>query len=88
MDSERENRRDSRVQTNIACSVVHALGDVSSAVVLDISKRGFRIRLLDAPEIGDVIRLLVDGCDNRGQIVWVRGGEAGGIFLDEAAADC
>ena len=85
MDDERsQSRRDNRIRTNIPCSLVHALGDICSATLLDISRRGFRLRLSDPPEVGDIITLLVEGDDYRSQIVWVMRDEAGGIFLDEA----
>jgi hypothetical protein len=83
-DERSQSRRDSRVQTDVQCNLVHALGDICSATLLDISRRGFRLRLSDPPEVGDVITLLVDGDDYRSQIVWVMRDEAGGIFLDQA----
>ena len=78
------NRRDNRIRTNICCTLVQSSGDECAATIVDISRRGFRLRIIDTPEVGDTVRLLVDGCDHRGQIAWVDAGEAGGIFLDHA----
>ena len=79
-----KNRRDNRIQTKIECILVQSSGDECAAVIIDISRRGFRIRVSDCPDVGDMVRLLVDGAHHRGQIEWVGVDEAGGIFLDHA----
>ena len=79
-----KSRRDNRIDTDINCVVVQSLGDECKATIIDISRRGFRLRMADPPEVGDTVRLLVDGRNHRAQIAWVHDDQAGGIFLDHA----
>lgn len=82
-----KSRRDSRIATEISCVVVQSLGDECKATIVDMSRRGFRLRMVDPPDVGDTVRLRVDGRNHRGQIAWVCDDQAGGVFLDHVDPD-
>ena len=57
-------------------------GDESSTIILDISALGFSLKLSDEVRKGEIVRLRGSTFEDvQGQICWVTGSRAGGIFL-------
>lgn len=78
-----EQPRSPRVRTSIAAVLVDADGAEMPVEVTDLSSGGFRLRTAEAIEAGERFQLRVSRHgDFAAQIQWVRGGEAGGRFLE------
>jgi hypothetical protein len=81
--TENEQPRSPRIQTAIAAVLVDADGAEMAVEVIDLSSGGFRLRTAEAIEAGERVKLRVSRHgDFAAQIQWVRGGEAGGRFLE------
>ena len=75
--------RSPRVRTSIAAVLVDSDGGELPVEVVDLSSGGFRLRSEEALVSGEHVRLRVSRHgDFAAQIQWVRGGEAGGRFLE------
>ena len=75
--------RPPRVQTSITALLVDSDGGELSVEIIDLSSGGFRLRTSEAIVAGEEVRLRVKRYgDFPAQIQWVRGGEAGGRFLE------
>jgi hypothetical protein len=62
--------------------LVDSDGGELSVEVIDLSSGGFRLRAGEALVVGEQIRLRVERYGDFPAIIrWVRGGEAGGVFL-------
>ena len=80
--SDREPRSP-RVQTSIEAVLVDSDGGELHVEVVDLSSGGFRLRTAEALMIGEQVRLRVPRYgDFPARIQWVKGLEAGGIFLE------
>ena len=75
--------RSPRVQTSIPAVLVDADGGEMAVEVTDLSSGGFRLRTAETIVAGEQFQLRVSRYgDFAAQIQWVRGGEAGGRFLE------
>ena len=80
--SDREPRSP-RVRTSIEAVLVDSDGGELPVEVIDLSSGGFRLRTAEALMIGEQVRLRVPRYgDFPARIQWVKGLEAGGIFLE------
>lgn len=77
------SKRAPRIELRRKAVLVNADGTESDVIVLDISSGGFRVEIADDLKISEFIRLRVEHSEEfHGQIRWVLGGEAGGVFLE------
>lgn len=77
------SKRAPRIELRRPAVVVNADGAENHVVVLDVSSGGFRIEITDDLRIGEFVRLRVEHSEEfQGQIRWVLGSEAGGVFLE------
>lgn len=75
-------KRSPRVRTSIPAVLVDSDGGELSVEVIDLSSGGFRLRAGEALVAGEQVRLRVERYGDFPAIIrWVRGGEAGGVFL-------
>lgn len=81
------DRRSNRISVSRKCVLVDDYGDEREAQIVDVSKQGFKLKISDGPDAGDIFRLLIDGHEFRSQAIWARYGEVGGVFLDEVQLD-
>ena len=73
--------RPTRIEVRLEGTLVSSDGHVSRVIVKDLSADGFRIEADDQLHTGERILLRVGrGRPVTGQIKWIRGCEAGGIF--------
>ena len=78
-------KRAPRVDVRCPAVLINSDGIECAVTVLDISSGGFRIELTDVARIGEFVRLRVEHHEEfPGQIRWVLGREAGGVFLAPA----
>lgn len=78
--------REARVVLNCDAVLTESDGCTIDVVIIDVSKRGFRLRSCAELEIGSEVRLQMSkAAPVRGRIGWICGYEAGGVFLDPAA---
>ncbi len=76
-------RRERRVTLNCEAILTEADGFNVDVTLVDVSKDGFRLRSLTDLEVGSKVTLQMhDAAAVRGQIRWICGHEAGGVFLD------
>jgi hypothetical protein len=76
------NKRAPRIDIRRTGVLVNSDGVESGVVVLDVSSGGFRLKVEEAPRIGELVKLRVDKSDEYpAQIRWALGDEAGGVFL-------
>ena len=76
-------KRAPRVATDLPATVVDGSGAEFTAVVIDISKQGFRLTCDETLKIGEYVHLRVPRYgDFPAQIRWALGEEAGGVFLE------
>jgi len=79
-------KRSPRVALGRAAVLVNSQGAQSDVVIVNISAGGFRVKTNDSVEVGELVTLLVErGVAFAGQIRWVLGEDAGGVFLTPAA---
>ena len=77
--------RPTRVEVNFSAVLVTADGCVSNVIVKDLSRDGFRIQVTDEVLVGERVSLRAGKYgDIAAEIRWVRGSEAGGVFLGES----
>ena len=75
--------RSPRIQTSIAAVLVDSDGGELAVEILDLSSGGFRLRCGETLVAGEQIRLRVARYgDFPAKLQWVRGHEAGGLFLE------
>jgi hypothetical protein len=75
--------RSPRVRTSITAVLVDSDGGEMPVEVADLSSAGFRLHAEEALVVGEKIRLRVPRYgDFPAQIKWVKGHEAGGLFLE------
>ena len=76
--------RPTRVEVNFSAVLVTADGCASNVMVKDLSRDGFRIQVADEVLVGERVSLRAGKYgDLAAEIRWVRGSEAGGVFLGE-----
>jgi hypothetical protein len=76
-------RREPRVTLNCEAILTEADGYTVDVTIVDVSKDGFRLRSLTELEEGSKVTLQMQNVAAvRGEIRWICGHEAGGIFLD------
>jgi hypothetical protein len=76
-------RRERRVTLNCEAILTEADGFTVDVTIVDVSKDGFRLRSLTELEQGSKVTLQMRNVAAvRGEISWICGHEAGGIFLD------
>jgi hypothetical protein len=79
-------KRAPRVALGRAAVLANSQGAESDVVIVNISAGGFRVKMQDPPPVGELVTLLVErGVAFAGQIRWVLGEDAGGVFLNPAA---
>lgn len=82
MSDGHEHGRAPRVQTNLPARLIDSHGTELTVTILDLSASGFRVRSSDSLEEGEQVRLQCGKDEPQAaRIMWVRGGEAGGLFL-------
>ena len=75
-------RRAARISINLPATIVDSHGSRLSVTILDLSAAGFRLRTSERLEEGEEVRLEAGKGDAQpARILWVRGDEAGGLFL-------
>ncbi|GAC1583771.1 MAG: hypothetical protein NVS3B5_18390 [Sphingomicrobium sp.] len=75
--------RSPRVATSIGAVLVDSDGGELSIEVVDLSSGGFRMRAGEQLVVGEGVRLRVPRYgDLKARILWVKGSEAGGSFLE------
>lgn len=90
VDSDPENGpsrpadRPRRIPVNMEGVLVASDGVESNVRVTDLSSAGFRLALGDELMVGEQVELRLGRETVRGEIKWVRGNEAGGVFLHGA----
>jgi hypothetical protein len=63
--------------------MINSDGEETGVLILDVSSGGFRLTFEQSPRIGEFITLRVERQEEiPGQIRWVLGSEAGGVFLE------
>jgi hypothetical protein len=78
--------REARVTLNCDAVLIEPDGCSVDVVILDVSKDGFRLKSPAELEVGSEVCLQVAKiAPVRGQIRWICGHQAGGIFLDPVA---
>jgi hypothetical protein len=76
------NKRAPRIDLRRSAVLINSDGGEAGVVILDVSSGGFRLKVEETPRIGELITLRVDKSEEYpGQIRWVLGDEAGGVFL-------
>ncbi len=74
--------RSPRIRTSIEAVLVDSDGGELPVQVVDLSSGGFRLRADEALVVGEEVRLRVERYGDFPAVIrWVRGGEAGGVFL-------
>lgn len=76
--------RQRRVQVSLPARVQVAPGRSAEATIVDLSASGFRLVSEEHMKVGQVVRVLSRSEAVRGEIRWVAGREAGGIFTKRA----
>jgi hypothetical protein len=75
--------RPPRVDLRRPAVLIDSDGVATDVTVLDVSSDGFRLEVPEAPRVGERVRLRVDrAAEYSGEIRWVLGNEAGGVFLE------
>lgn len=75
-------QRTPRVRTSIAAVLIDSDGGELPVEVVDLSSGGFRLRAGEVLVAGERVRLRVERYGDFPAVIrWVRGGEAGGEFL-------
>jgi hypothetical protein len=75
-------KRAPRIDMRRPAVLINSDGVETDVTVLDVSSGGFRLELPEPPRIGEFVWLRVEHCEEYpGQIRWVLGNEAGGVFL-------
>ena len=75
--------RERRVAVSLWATLIEADGCSVEVEVLDVSSSGFRIASSAELEVGDEVQLkLARSAPLRAEIMWTRGRECGGTFLD------
>lgn len=81
------DRRDRRIDARRSATLIDSDGSELAVTIVDISASGFRVETGNMLMVGEMVRLKVDKSgDFPAQIRWCLGQEAGGAFLDAAAA--
>ena len=76
------SKRAPRIDMRRPAVLINSDGVEIGVTVLDLSSGGFRIELSEPARIGEFVWLRVEHCEEYpGQIRWVLGSEAGGVFL-------
>lgn len=76
------NKRAPRIDLKRPAVIVDSDGRESDVTILDVSSGGFRLKVPEAPRIGEFVTLRVEhGEELTAQIRWALGDEAGGVFL-------
>lgn len=82
MTADHRPDRAPRTATNIPAALVDSGGSRFPVVILDLSAAGFRLRASERLHEGEEVRLEAGkGESQPARILWVRGDEAGGLFL-------
>ena len=72
-----------RVSTAIEAVVVRSTGDEVSVTISNLSAEGFRLSAAGELQGGSLVYLRVPHCgDVKARILWVKGTDAGGRFLE------
>jgi hypothetical protein len=75
--------RPTRVEVDFPATLVASDGCEAEVTVLDLSTDGFRIRFVETVLPGEQVSLRAGKHgDLAAEIRWVRGSEAGGVFLE------
>lgn len=75
-------RRETRIEISLKGVIRDSEGREMPVVVLDVSAHGVRLRCEDELQAGEQVDLSVGKeASQPVEIVWVRGHEAGGVFL-------
>jgi hypothetical protein len=62
--------------------MINSDGDEVDVLILDVSSGGFRLKFEEGARVGEMVTLRVEHRQEfPGQIRWVLGSEAGGVFL-------
>lgn len=78
----RSLKRPARIRVEMDATLIASDGVESPVTLLDLSSAGFRLgNVRDPLEPGDKVQLLMRQERATGEIRWVLGEEAGGIFL-------
>ncbi len=77
--------RDARVRVSMRASVQLTAERCISAQVLELSREGFRVIAKEPLQSGQRVELLTGKEASFGEIRWVDGLEAGGVFLGSSA---
>ena len=77
-----QGHRPPRIQTRITAMLVDENGGELPVEVLDLSGGGFRLRASWTLTNGAKVRLKVRHDEYPAEIIWVKGREAGGRFLE------
>ena len=80
----RPPERPRRIPVSMDGILVASDGIESKVRVTDLSSGGFRLELTDELMVGEEVVLRLGRERVRGQIRWVRGKEAGGVFLESS----
>jgi len=76
-------KRAPRIDLRRPAVLIHSDGAESIVTVLDVSSGGFKLEVSEAPRIGEIVTLRVDGSDDiTAQIRWALNDTAGGVFLE------
>jgi hypothetical protein len=74
--------RAARISINQPAALIDSHGARLPVVILDLSAAGFRVRTSERLDEGEEVRLEAGKGDAQpARILWVRGDEAGGLFL-------
>jgi hypothetical protein len=75
-------KRAPRIDLERNAVLIDSAGNARAVTILDVSSGGFKLRVEDLPQIGEHVRLRVDGSGEiEAQIRWAVGDQAGGVFL-------
>jgi len=73
--------RPHRFGINQQVVLVRGGGAESPATILNVSQTGFRLKVTDAPSVGERVTIRGEAGDFPAQIQWALESDAGGIFL-------
>ena len=73
--------RPPRFGINQKVVLVRRDGTEAAAIILNVSQMGFRIKVGEAPSVGEQVAIRGDAGDFPAQIQWAEGSDAGGVFL-------
>ena len=88
MPSGDPTNRPPRIDLRRSAALINSDGVQVAVVILDVSRSGFRVEVLDDLRVGERVTLLAEHGERiPAEIRWALGKEAGGMFLASVDAD-